>query len=60
MTEVTQILSQFEQGDPTVAGQLLPLVNDELRKLTAANWPSGGVFADFLCTTCRHAQVSFI
>jgi RNA polymerase sigma factor (TIGR02999 family) len=36
MSNVTQILSQIEQGDPTVAEQLLPLVYDELRKLAAA------------------------
>ena len=36
MTEVTQILSQIEQGDPKAAEQLLPLVYDELRKLAAA------------------------
>ncbi len=36
MTDVTQILSQIESGDPTAAEQLLPLVYDELRKLAAA------------------------
>ena len=36
MTEVTQILSQIEQGDPSAAEQLLPLVYDELRKLASA------------------------
>lgn len=36
MAEVTQILSQIEQGDPTAAEQLLPLVYEELRKLAAA------------------------
>jgi RNA polymerase sigma factor (TIGR02999 family) len=35
MTEVTHILSAIEQGDPHAAGQLLPLVYDELRKLAA-------------------------
>jgi RNA polymerase sigma factor (TIGR02999 family) len=35
MTEVTRILSAIEQGDPRAAGQLLPLVYDELRKLAA-------------------------
>ena len=35
MTEVTQILSAIEQGDPLAAEQLLPLVYDELRKLAA-------------------------
>ena len=37
MTNVTQILSQIEQGDPSAAEQLLPLVYEELRKLAAAN-----------------------
>lgn len=36
MTDVTQILSQIEQGDPDAAEQLLPLVYGELRKLAAA------------------------
>ena len=35
MTDVTQILSQIEHGDPAAADQLLPLVYDELRKLAA-------------------------
>jgi RNA polymerase sigma factor (TIGR02999 family) len=36
MAEVTYLLSAIEQGDPHAAGQLLPLVYDELRKLAAA------------------------
>lgn len=36
MTDVTQILSRIESGDPSGAEQLLPLVYDELRKLAAA------------------------
>jgi RNA polymerase sigma factor (TIGR02999 family) len=36
MSEVTQILSAIEQGDPHAAAQLLPLVYGELRKLAAA------------------------
>jgi RNA polymerase sigma factor (TIGR02999 family) len=36
MSDVTQILSQIESGDPSVAEKLLPLVYDELRKLAAA------------------------
>src|SRR5215475_2842950 len=35
MSEVTQILSAIEQGDPQAAGQLLPLVYEELRQLAA-------------------------
>jgi RNA polymerase sigma factor (TIGR02999 family) len=36
MSDVTQILSRIESGDPTAADQLLPLVYEELRKLAAA------------------------
>src|SRR5262245_32582004 len=35
MTDVTRILSAIEQGDPHAAGQLLPLVYEELRNLAA-------------------------
>ncbi len=35
MNEVTRILSAIEQGDSRAAGELLPLVYDELRKLAA-------------------------
>jgi RNA polymerase sigma factor (TIGR02999 family) len=35
MNDVTRILSAIEQGDPSAADQLLPLVYDELRKLAA-------------------------
>lgn len=35
MSDVTQILSQIEQGDPQAAEQLLPLVYSELRRLAA-------------------------
>ena len=46
MTDVTQILSQIESGDPSAAEQLLPLVYEELRKLAAhragqrKTWPN--------------------
>ena len=36
MSDVTQILSQIESGDPSAAEQLLPLVYDELRKLATS------------------------
>lgn len=36
MNDVTQILSQIQQGDPKAAEKLLPLVYDELRSLAAA------------------------
>src|SRR3954468_4000636 len=35
MSDVTHILSAIEQGDPSAAEQLLPLVYDELRQLAA-------------------------
>jgi RNA polymerase sigma factor (TIGR02999 family) len=35
MTDVTRILNSIEQGDQQAAGQLLPLVYAELRKLAA-------------------------
>jgi hypothetical protein len=35
MSDVTRILSAIEQGDLSVAEQLLPLVYDELRRLAA-------------------------
>jgi RNA polymerase sigma factor (TIGR02999 family) len=35
VSDVTHILSAIEQGDPTAAEQLLPLVYEELRKLAA-------------------------
>lgn len=36
MADVTRILQQIEQGDPTAADQLLPMVYEELRSLAAA------------------------
>jgi len=36
VSDVTRILEAAQQGDPTAADQLLPLVYDELRKLAAA------------------------
>ena len=36
MTDVTQILSKIEQGDPLAAEQLLPLVYEDLRRLAAS------------------------
>jgi len=35
MSDVTRILSAIEQGDPSAAAQLLPLVYDQLRRLAA-------------------------
>lgn len=36
MPDVTQLLNAIDAGDPRAAGELLPLVYDELRKLAAA------------------------
>ena len=36
MSEVTQILSRLDSGDPSASAELLPLVYEELRKLAAA------------------------
>src|SRR5512136_3488320 len=35
MSDVTRILTAIDEGDPHAAGQLLPLVYAELRKLAA-------------------------
>src|SRR5262245_42234308 len=35
VTNVTRILDRMQQGDPSAAEQLLPLVYDELRQLAA-------------------------
>src|ERR1700680_4958004 len=35
MNDVTHLLNALSQGDPHAAGQLLPLVYDELRRLAA-------------------------
>jgi len=35
MSEITEILSKIEQGDPHAADELLPLVYSELRRLAA-------------------------
>jgi len=37
LTDVTRILSAIEQGDPSAAEQLLPLVYDELRRLAESS-----------------------
>ena len=36
MADVTQVLSRIEQGDPSAAEKLLPLIYNELRRLAAA------------------------
>jgi hypothetical protein len=43
MADFTQLLDAAAAGDPKAAGELLPLVYDELRKLAAAgpSWEPG-------------------
>lgn len=36
MSDVTRVLDRSQQGDPKAAGELLPLVYDELRRLAAS------------------------
>ena len=36
MTDITRILSAIEQGDPSAAEKLLPLVYDELKRLAGS------------------------
>ncbi|MGE0605983.1 MAG: ECF-type sigma factor [Pirellulales bacterium] len=36
MSEITQLLSEIEEGEPVATERLLPLVYDELRRLAAA------------------------
>jgi len=50
MSELTRILSAIDAGDPHAAGQLLPLVYDELRKL-AAGYMANEAPGHTLCAT---------
>jgi RNA polymerase sigma factor (TIGR02999 family) len=54
MADVTQILSQIEQADPTAAEQLLPLVYDELRKPAAAKMARENPGQTLQATTLVH------
>jgi RNA polymerase sigma factor (TIGR02999 family) len=36
MSDITEIISEIQQGDPKAAERLLPLIYDELRRLAAA------------------------
>ena len=40
MSEVTRLLDSLEQGDPKAAGELLPLIYDELRRIAAQKMAS--------------------
>src|SRR5437867_11757513 len=54
MSEVTRILSVIEQGDPSAAAQLLPLVYDELRRLAAQKLAHEGPSQTLQATALVH------
>jgi RNA polymerase sigma factor (TIGR02999 family) len=54
VSEVTQILSAVEQGDPHAAEQLLPLIYDELRKLAAQRLASEDLSQTLQATALVH------
>jgi RNA polymerase sigma factor (TIGR02999 family) len=54
MNEVTRILSAIEHGDPHCAGQLLPLVYDELRTLAAQKMAREGAGQTLQATALVH------
>ena len=54
MDEVTRILSAIEQGDLHAAGQLLPLVYDELRSLAAQKMAQEAPGQTFQATALVH------
>jgi RNA polymerase sigma factor (TIGR02999 family) len=54
MSDVSRILSAIEQGDPSAAEQLLPLVYDELRQLAAQRLARERPGADLQATALVH------
>jgi RNA polymerase sigma factor (TIGR02999 family) len=54
VSDVTRILERVEQGDPKAAGELLPLVYDELRRLAAHRLASEGPSATLQPTALVH------
>jgi RNA polymerase sigma factor (TIGR02999 family) len=54
MSEVTRMLGAIEAGDPSAAGQLLPLVYEELRKLAAAKLAQEGPGQTLQATALVH------
>src|SRR5262249_44078684 len=54
MTDVTRVLSAIQQGDPSAASQLLPLVYDELRRLAAARLAEEGPGQTLQATALVH------
>jgi RNA polymerase sigma factor (TIGR02999 family) len=54
VSDVTQILSQIESGNPKAADQLLPLVYDELRRLAARELRGDGAGLSLQPTALVH------
>jgi RNA polymerase sigma factor (TIGR02999 family) len=54
MSDVTQILSSIERGDPHAAEQLLPLVYEQLRSLAAARMAAEGANHTLQSTALVH------
>ncbi|HET6576463.1 MAG TPA: ECF-type sigma factor [Fimbriiglobus sp.] len=54
MADVTQVLAAIEAGDPAAAGELLPLVYDELRKLAAQRLADEKAGQTFTATALVH------
>jgi hypothetical protein len=53
MSEVTRILNAARDGDPTGAGELLPLVCEELRRLAAHRMANEGAGHPWLFSEIR-------
>jgi RNA polymerase sigma factor (TIGR02999 family) len=54
MSDVTKILQQIDDGDPSAAEKLLPLVYDELRRLAAARMSAERVDHTLQATALVH------
>jgi hypothetical protein len=57
MSDVTQIVSRIESGDPTAAEQLLPLVYNELRKLAVFRLAHENPGQTIQATALVHASI---
>ncbi|MCA9136599.1 MAG: hypothetical protein KDB00_07565 [Planctomycetales bacterium] len=60
MTNATQLLAGIEQGDPSAADELLPLVYDELRNLAAARMSRESPGQTLQATACGRTAGSVI
>ena len=54
MSDVTRVLDRVKQGDPEAAGELLPLVYEELRKLAVAKMAHEGPGQTLQATALVH------